>query len=451
MEHFDKFISRANNFYLDEGIFKGNVDVYKHFFVELFNLNKSIQSHLDSSPDLCNDKVVSYVGAEVYKFIISHFKEFELFDKDSELFLSIAPSYEGWIVSELSKVIPNIKKISDSDAIRNYLRAELPKAVFSSCFFTALCVFINSRKKDNGRSTNEFLYDFSLMDYNIANLHKADDLLLSEANLLRKTRQKLTSSREVHIQRDEWSTISPDTEYEMSIAWNLKDLKPDLADTYKRIGNLYNHIHDLKKLDHSKDFRLETSDALKKTLSKIKKLKYDNFLELGRGILEQICDKEGKKFYVINLYRFEKKLNLFNITKEVKMLSKCNDKAAEEGILLMSSILSGITFPNLYIAFSHIKKPYDMFQCKKSLDTFRSIYVSSSLLILDEVVEKNRLGEGWYDFFCEGINEIANEVLYRPDEVDYSAEGRNQEAFERILSAPAYNWYSQNSIKGDDE
>lgn len=57
-------------------------------------------------------------------------------------------------------------------------------------------------------------------------------------------------------------------------------------------------------------------------------------------------------------------------------------------------------------------------------------------LILDEFIDQDLFGEEWKNLFKQTINEMAKDVFYLPDEIDYSIEPKSQEAFAELLKYP---------------
>ena len=64
--------------------------------------------------------------------------------------------------------------------------------------------------------------------------------------------------------------------------------------------------------------------------------------------------------------------------------------------------------------------------------------ICSSCLILDELIERETFGENWESLFIDTINKMAEDVLYNPQEIDFSVTEDSQKYFERILHAGVY-------------
>ena len=69
---------------------------------------------------------------------------------------------------------------------------------------------------------------------------------------------------------------------------------------------------------------------------------------------------------------------------------------------------------------------------------FRQLLVTSSRLIIDELVEKNYFGENWSNLFLEIINELAEKVFYNISDIDFtlSHTPSTQKYFEEIILQP---------------
>jgi hypothetical protein len=405
---FYEFIDRAKNFQGDFNCFQKHVSDNLSFFTRLNELNESIHYEWDDAKELSRRELLQNVFTRTYEFIVTIDNAFEIFDKDYKYFQS----------------------------------------VFDACLFTSLCHFINTTKRIKGLSLRKFVYKHSSFKYSIKgspnyfdlkNSHKnttAFALFEDEERNLRQTRYRLFSKKKTYVERSEGSAIPMDSEYELSfMSIIIQDLKDtSLVDVYKRIFNLYNEIHNIHKLPKDDNYGEKVKSALKKFMSKVKKINYEDFLRLQKSILSKI--DEDKQYYGINIYRFEKNLRLYNITNEVNSLLRCRNKAEEDAIFKKSIILNSIYFPHLYRDFSLIDNYVSMSFCIQLFYNFMNIIVSSSCLIIDALIQEGYFGDCWYDFFCQTINEMTTSVFYDPKEIDYSITPESQEKFIRIITNP---------------
>ena len=78
-----------------------------------------------------------------------------------------------------------------------------------------------------------------------------------------------------------------------------------IRDTLKRIGNLYNDIQKILNIEKKDDYNEQLQNAYKKFESKLKKIKYENYLKLQEIFLSYICEKP--EYLGTLLYRYEKR------------------------------------------------------------------------------------------------------------------------------------------------
>lgn len=57
-------------------------------------------------------------------------------------------------------------------------------------------------------------------------------------------------------------------------------------------------------------------------------------------------------------------------------------------------------------------------------------------LVLDEFIDQDFFSKEWENLFKQTLNEMAKDVFYLPDQIDYSIEPKSQEAFEELLKYP---------------
>lgn len=262
-------------------------------------------------------------------------------------------------------------------------------------------------------------------------------------------KQRLFSKKGSYNKRSEWSAIPLDSAYELASTYELRFnnlLKKEfdnreltdekLAKVFKRIGNLNNEIEKALAQPYDDYSQEALNEAFTKFSSKIKKIRYADYLALNKHILSEIC--KCKEYYGINLYRFEKSLRLYGTINEVSLLLHCSDKEKENIILQKIFYLRDIAFPNLYQCFCYIENPANFIKCLKAFYAIRDIVVWTSCLILDKLVEDNHFGDDdkWYYFFLKMTNNMAERVFYDPAKIDYSIAPEAQTKFEQVLSAP---------------
>lgn len=319
--------------------------------------------------------------------------------------------------------------------------------VFKACMFNALCSFLHDTKRIKGLSLRKFTYEHSSLQYNVkgsANYFdyehtpresiKSKDIL-SEETKLRKYRQRFLSERPVYNDSTEWSAIRKSSEHEWSLYFILEDADDNIKDTFKRIKNLYNDIY--AALNSSKDdidkYKEVLNDAYNKFSSKLTKIKYENVLELYKYCLNHIC--KDTTYYGINLYRFEKELKAYITTLEIRHLLEAKTNGQENYILQCSISMKDLTFPKLYQYFSSFKNDYHMKFYSATFSQFCKDIVIASRLAIDKFIEDGALGEDWEDLLLKMTNEMVEDVIYNPEEIDYSVTPASQDMFIKNISA----------------
>ena len=89
----------------------------------------------------------------------------------------------------------------------------------------------------------------------------------------------------------------------------------------------------------SNNYRINLKKAYKRYISKLRKLKYENYLKLQKVLLSYHC--EEKKFYGIRIYRLEKEYKPYNIIYEVNQLLKCETDGDKDAVLFEVNPVQG--------------------------------------------------------------------------------------------------------------
>lgn len=318
--------------------------------------------------------------------------------------------------------------------------------LLDSFIFTSLCDFINKTKRV-GRLTNEEALSKYYTGTRWDGTKFKADFDETEMNNIRKKTQRLRKDKGTYNKNTASGAISLDLAYEFSYLYeimnydllerqwssNRKFVDKKLAETYKRIGNVNNDIRNAL-INNPKDLSNYELNKIEKTfLSKIKKIKFEDFCEFNKYCLSKIC--ENKEYYGINLYRFEKNFKYYGIINEMNKLSRCKGTAMQTIAIKKFSSLSEIYFSKVYEDFYCIEN-FEAFSIAINMfKSFRDQVSIISRLILDKFVEDGYFGDGdeWYDFFRETTNDMAEKVLYDPEKFDYQINPESQELFEQIL------------------
>lgn len=144
-------------------------------------------------------------------------------------------------------------------------------------------------------------------------------------------------------------------------------------------------------------------------------------------------DKEN---YGINIYRLEKRLKPYILSKEVNAILSAEDLEQKRYILEKTLLLQEIWFPKIYqylFDFRNLNKI--KYHFIKFYTLLESIVIPVNL-VLDEFIDQDFFGKEWENLFKQTLNEMARDVFYLPDQIDYSIEPKSQEAFEELLGYP---------------
>ena len=410
-----ELIERTNNFH-------GNFDPLaahnESYYQELQGLCELIDVDLyELRYGLDKDDILKLIFSRVYNFVVFFNDDYKIFDYNTDIHAD----------------------------------------VFNSCFFLMVCLFLYNTKRIKGMSLREFIYAHSSLnyhdkyidgkpnrnyfDYDQTTKSKSQDII-NEETKLRQYRYRFLKERPVYNDSPEWAAIPKVSEHEWILYYNLNNANCNISDTFKRIKNLYHDVNSALDSPMDSGYEERLGNAYDKFYSKLEKIKYENFLGLGKYCLEHI--NKDKTYYGINLYRFEKELELFRITKEVNQLLSCED-TDEEAVLLDKFIkLEGIVFPKIYEYFYNLKTLKQLSFYANAFRCFISDFDIPFLLVLDKFIEDGVLGDNWEDLLVSKINDMVETVLYNPDKIDYSVKPESQEMFFHDLFTPVHNkmWYS---------
>lgn len=333
MSWFKEFIEREKMFFGKTSSFPKELDpAQDHFFSKLQELEENAKTLFDLMQNLNEDYMSKFgiasnkegmlivIIKEIYELIIASSSDFEFFDKNS--FFKLCPNFFS-IENENKNNAGNYSSLF-------YLH------MLDVCLFTTLCSFINTTKRKSGLYSHRAIdkYYVGRKDTIEGAVKFKHDLTETEKANIRKKNQRLFEKKSVHIERHESSPIPLDSGYEFALLYEFRFydylkreyidrilVDENLAEVFKRIGNLYNNIEKAFAQPYNKYSKEDLNKAIKSCSSKIKKIKYVDFLELNKYILSKIC--ENKEYYGINLYRFEKSLRLYGTINEVNLFSMC--------------------------------------------------------------------------------------------------------------------------------
>lgn len=345
--------------------------------------------------------------------------------------------------------------------------SSLSDKIYEACFFMTLLTFLHTSKHIKGKSIRKFVFQYHPLNFrNKESEYYGTDALDQAEDYLRKYRNVLLSRQEIQITNIQWSAISKDSEHEWTLFFPLRDYKRSgdkslpsaIRDTDKRFGNLYSDIIHVCNTEKDSGYEKRLMTAYSKFMSKLHKIKYENYVELAKTFL--LHTDKNIEYYGMDIYKCEDGMKPYIITREVKRLSMCQSIDEENDILFQHVILKDISFPKIYeflidllsndIYYKYNKKVYfeDIFTFRCAFLFFIEYVVTSGCLIFDKLVEgalrddgeETAKWKGWEDLFRETINEMAERVFYNPRELDFTVTAKPQENFIKFISAPV-NYY----------
>ena len=309
---------------------------------------------------------------------------------------------------------------------------------YEAYVFIACISFVHTSKRTNGMSITEFVKKNSSLDFENPDSpsFRQPSLIVAETDRMRKARQRRLKQARVYPKNTQWNAMPKDSEYEWTRYYDIENANDIVRDTDKRIGNLYKDIRKAIDVEQDAENQCGIENAYKKFLSKLGKVIYEGFLEDFKYELTRICadTEEAKRYFGINLYRLERRLQPYKIIDEVKRLTECNSPEEEIILLLKTVFLDEICFPKIYKSL--LDYPIDVIQnyAIEFLATLEEETVISNL-VLDKLIDEGFLGEDWYTLFLDKINAMAVEVFYDPSKVEFFKADDAQEKFRRILHA----------------
>lgn len=387
---------RAKNFRWNLEAFEECVRIEPNYYIALETLK---------------DKIVAFSTSDEAKVL-----------SKSDLLLEIFSQIYHWI--EASVFLPELF----------FNQQPLNNTIYETMLFSTLCSFFHTSRRIKGISLSKFVLDHHPLNFNDKESpnYYCLNLRNSEANRLRTHRNRLFSTRKVYIEKIQWNAMPKDLEYEWDFFYTL-DLSEDVNATFKRIKNLNADIYKALRTTKDSGYTERLKNAYKKYMSKLSKIKYENYLELQKVILTRLCKNE--EYYGLNIYRLEKEMKPYITIHEVKKVSICQSVDEESDILIKSIILKDICFPKVYESLAELPL-HDLEICAKNFWGLLQATNVSSCLILDEVVEKGILGNDWEAFFRTTINKMAESIFYKPCELEFTITTESQENFMDFISAP---------------
>ncbi len=360
--------------------------------------------------------------------------------------------------------------IMTDDKAYGFLDKNICDDVVDVCLFMGLCAFIQETKRIPASSLTQYIYthsprqfnkegfiengfnmrnpDYINLKYDKEGSEKRKPLIKTSANM-RQYKSRLFANRPSPIPGKEWNFISKASEHEWLQYFDYiernNEAEDVFADTFKRIGNLYNDLYKVlytasknKDLLFSDNYLKKLENASKKYQNKLKKIDFWNYFSLCENILEHI--KNDTVYYGINLYRLEKEYKPYIIMQEMNRLIQCHDEKECFFLLNLSTCLKDIPYPKIYEKIANLKNHEMIPYCATNFSILIGEVIRTFMLVLDQFVEEDLFGKEFGQLFLKAINEMAENVLYEPIEYKYRLKKATHEmlqtAFSCLLTAP---------------
>lgn len=424
-----------------------NVSFYEEF-LGLFEIKEQLANKIKENKITDGSKILEMVFQEIFQAIETNEPKISemIFRCYLQMVETNGPPINEMVFREfLQETVMNgavmLKKLG-----QKIFQEEFIKYMYDACSFTALVHFINKTQRNEGSTLTDFVYEYSPKGYNkkessyYCPQNQVSDILMNDSRTMRKARNRILSNRAEYYKNNEWHAMPEDSETEWSLYFLLDQglstevddkTLTNLCDTYKRVKNLYNGV--IMEPVTEKNI-VQIIESSRKFESKLKKIKYENYLKMIKVILDHIyLDKEN---YGINIYRLERCLRPYTLSKEIKAVLTSENPYERLFVLEKAVLLDKVRFPKIHQYLFDFRDMNEMEYYLFHYEVLLNWMIIPVNLILDEFIDQDLFGEEWKNLFKQTINEMAKDVFYLPDEIDYSIEPKSQEAFAELLKYP---------------
>lgn len=376
--------------------------MYEALYYCIASMCSAVKSDEDDLDDIILDKVYT----QVYDFLCSiyNYGEFSMFNSESILYQS----------------------------------------AFEICRFMGGCSFIHETKRCNSLSLRQFVYLNSPEKYHVKGSKKYFDPKYSTVNsekqdeinnvvsTLRQHRHRFFTKKENDIRRPNWAAMPKSSVHEWSLYFVLED--PKISKIYKRINNRFSIINKALNAPRDDQYIDNLIENFNKFVSRTEKDKHEDFIFLSKTFLTHV--KKDPTYYGMNLYRFEKNMQLYLITDSVKQLSRCKNQTEENIFLAKFFVLSELCFPKLRNQLFQLEDISEIFHYSTSFKDFLVLFILMSRLIIDQLIEDHVLSDNWESSILSQINNLAEKVLFNPDAIDSTVTPEYQNFYQTLVISP---------------
>lgn len=401
-ESWKELIDHAKNFH-------SNIDMLALYDEELYQklqrLCKTIEIDMERYP---SDKqsILRMIFSYLYNFLIWANPDYNIFSKDTDIYADI----------------------------------------FDACFFTTLCMFLHDTTRITGTTTKKYVYEHSLSKYNdksspnyfnISRKEKdapPNDFFKSEMDTFRQFQSRHFKKQPAHIKRNQGSAVPIDSQHEWSLYFKMEKADDTIRGTFKSMRNLYNGINKALSSPVDNEYTNRLDEAFNEFKSDIGKISYEDYLHLNKYILDHLS--QDKKYYGINLYRFEKEMSLYRTTKEIHCILNSNTQEDKILLFVKATLLKDLPYSKIYELFFNFKDIDQLQDYTILFNYFIKELTILSKIVFDTFIENGSLGNNWENIFLETTNNLAEQVFYDPSKIDYDSPMGAQKIFELIRIFP---------------
>lgn len=460
----NKFVSRLNRFHLSKEFTKEISEDYRDLFEASHEICEALKTYFGDVSELNRQEkylIIDDIFSEAFNFVLSEINEFRVFENFVEHYPECMEAF-GDDVEEL------LKGSGDSTVDpAEYISDMIFTIVYKACRFTSLLYYVDNSTEAKSMSLRDFIHKNSSLGFSDKNnphylktqrysssdsrnktktKNKHYHMLETETDRFKKSRNRMKLKNSPHKARKKWHEIPSHTEHVEQILYDT--VHQSTGDKYltclKKLNAAYSEIYKAHKSLRDDDYKDRINKACKDALIQIERpdFEYKGYLEQSEQILQMIQANEFSPG--IDLYRFELSNKLYGITKTVKELLEAETEDEIDSIGKDFVFLNDIAFPELYEIFGRIESHTGMRKCVSSFKALQFISILMSKLIIDEFVDVGYFGDEWYVFFVSTLNELADEMMYSPDDIDFSIGPKateSQERFKEILSLLVNMYY----------
>lgn len=404
--------------------------------------DKSVAAHLgeDYKP-IKLEYLFKRLFMEITSFNIDNVLDDNIVDCDSDLMGHSILDKKEYISDRSEEVNNKEHKPKDgkhSNEFQNKMSPDFMRCIYEVCAFTSIIMYLHITDRIPAKTEKDFIRHNSPLIKGMPS-EQRENQIDHDAITFRAHKNRELSRKQVYPKNNEWRSIPADIEHEWKSYFPIiqSGIDETISETFKRLRLLTKDMDDIWKYQDPKvrsgvsisRIQKDIDKALSKFRSKLKKLKFENYADCIKFILEHL--EEDKEYYASNIYRLERELSPYIISSEVQHLVEFpDDDLFRDKIIALSSV----RYPKLYDCLVRNSDIKLIAACVYRFHITLEQFTPMACYLLDEQVEYNE--DSWISFLKNYVGERASELFYSPDEINWCFEKGSQEAFEEVLALP---------------